>query len=73
MELNFSGIVAAVMTANMLTLGFVWGMSRAARYADENKIPGVVYAALLLPPASLLLALIGAGWLPPFLAAAASP
>lgn len=72
MEMNFAGVVAAVLTANMLTIAFVWGMSRASRYADENKIPGLVYAALLVPPGFGLLCFIGAGWSPPFLAALAS-
>ncbi len=69
--MNFSGVVAAVFFANALTAAFIWGMSRASRYADEGKIPGVVYAALLLPLAAVMLAFIGAGWLPPFLAEAA--
>jgi hypothetical protein len=71
MEINFSGVVAAVFFANTLTAAFIWGMSRASRYEDENKIPWIVYAALLLPLAAVILAFIGAGWLPPFLAEAA--
>lgn len=68
MEMNFAGVVAAVFFANALTAAFIWGLSRASRYADENNIPGVVYAALIGPPIVVLIAIIGAGWLPPFLA-----
>ena len=73
MEMNFAGVMAAVFFANMMSAAFIWGMSRASRYEDERKIPGIVYAALLLPLLVAGLAFIGAGWTPPFLAAFAAP
>lgn len=67
--MNFSAVLAAVFFANMLTAAFIWGMSRAARYEDESKIPKRVIAALGIPLVVVILAFIGAGVTPPFLAA----
>lgn len=71
--MNFAGVVAAVFFANMLTVAFVWGLSRASRYQKDTDIPGWVFVALLLPLAVVALAFIGAGWTPPFLTAFAAP
>ena len=73
MEMNFAGVMAAVFFANMMSAALIWGMSRASRYQDERKIPGTVYAALLLPMLVAMTAFIGAGWTPPFLAAISAP
>lgn len=69
METSFCVVLAGVFFGNMLTAAFLWGLSRAERL-KESELTGRIYAALLIPPITLVLALIGAGAKVPFLGAA---
>lgn len=65
--------VAAVFAGNIMTLSFVWGMSRIDKFkpGEESEVPWLVYAALLLPLTFMILVLIANGWTPPILDAVA--
>ena len=65
-------VAAGVFFANVLTAAFLWGMNRAAKYERDGDIPWSVYAALGLPIAFFVVAMLATGAKLPILAALGS-
>lgn len=62
-------IASGVFLGVVMAAGFIWAMSRAARYKTDGDIPWIVYAGLLVPILFFIGTLVIAGDLPPPLAA----
>lgn len=56
-----TGIAASVLLGNVLAAAFVWGMIQAAKYERGRDAPWLVLAAIFLPSAFIVLAIIAAG------------
>jgi hypothetical protein len=63
LELGFTETIAAVMAANMATVGFVAAILHAQRNPGFEQ-PWIVWAGMLLPIAFVLLAFLATGDLP---------
>lgn len=48
-RMDFLMIVSAVLTANLLTAWFLWGMTKAFKIGGEEAAPFTVIGALLIP------------------------